>query len=58
MIRLLSKDKLTDYIMSQLQDTTNSDDLNRFLDDLLIKVEFGHFEPEDEDNNNYVYEQM
>lgn len=44
---MLSKRKLEEYLISMADDTNR--ELDRFIQDLLIKIEFGHFEPEDEE---------
>lgn len=53
---MISQLKLTDYLNSMYQDTNS--ELDRFIKDLLIKIEFGNFEPEEEDTSNYEWEEM
>jgi hypothetical protein len=43
---MLSSEKVQDYLKSEYRDTNS--DLDRFIKDLLIKIEFGHFEPDEE----------
>lgn len=44
---MLSRQKIEDYLISQCNDT--SDEPDRFIKDLLIKIEFGHFDPEEDE---------
>ncbi|WP_170220315.1 hypothetical protein [Paenibacillus anaericanus] len=51
----MSSKKLTDYLIVECNDTNS--EVDRFIKDLLIKIEFGHFEPDDEvefDQTEYV----
>ncbi|MEC0231153.1 hypothetical protein [Paenibacillus alba] len=57
----LSRQKIEDYLNTMTTvDTTDPalSLLNRFIKDLKIKIEFGHFEPEEEDTSNTVWEEM
>ena len=53
---MLSRQKMEEYLKSQVED--NGSETDRFIKDLLIKIEFGHFEPDEdeEDTSNYEYE--
>lgn len=44
---MLSKHKLMEYLNGECQDTNS--ELDRFIKDLLIKIEFGHFDPDEEE---------
>ncbi|GKU76888.1 hypothetical protein [Paenibacillus sp. L3-i20] len=51
---MISSKKLLDYICSQSKDTSSEKDL--FIRELCTKIEFGHFDPDEEDTSNYEYE--
>lgn len=45
---MLSRKKVEEYLCSVCEDTNS--DRDRFIQDLLIKIEFGHFEIEDDES--------
>lgn len=47
---MLSRRKVEQHLIENADDTNS--ELDRFIQDMLIKIEFGHFEPDEEEEGD------